>query len=162
MLSDYSLLSKSSRAHRSKQVGLLPQTGRLKSDAHQYHSLCPASGVLAPANGRNGSAGDGCPAWSSLGVSSPIFFEILDANSFFLAAIKSTTAKVKIPHISILGCITCTQHRVTLETGQAASRPGLRQNTGHRGQKTGLPGKNGTRGKKQDVPGPWQPNLGLH
>ena len=52
----------------------------------------------------------------------------------------------QIPHISIPGCIACTQHEVTMKTEQLASRPGLGQDAGRMGQ-------NETSWQKWDV---WQ------
>jgi len=80
---------------------------------------------------------------SGSGLLPPEIFEILDANSCFLV---HSARKCKIPHVSIPGCITCSQHRVTLKTGQLASRPGLRRDARQSGEKTGHPSKNGTGG----------------
>jgi len=54
---------------------------------------------------------------------------------------KLTPAKEQNAAYSTAGCITCTQHWVTLTTGQLSSRPALQRDAVERGQRTGRPGK---------------------
>jgi len=83
--------------------------------------------------------------WGPVWVSSQKSFEILDTNFFFLAHFqpkKLTPLKVQNTTIPVPGCITCSQHRLTLKNGTTGIQPGLRQHAGQRGQKMVHPGKN--------------------